>query len=280
MTRAARKIKIPKDNPKWDQIAKMLKRALMSGKTNGIFKTEEPELLPFYKKPYILNGKCYKIETELIEQLQNRPEATIAESPNPFYEYKKRKLLPLKVKDKFAPKFIVNEDGEKVRVKPKTMTLTPIVMAQERDRMYCALFNQILDEFRQRYLQIHLLTENEQQEMVQTREFFNKLLPFMNSKLPAGSTDSFDHYLEDLPTDFKPPVPAEKITRIDTTNIDLSPIRDFEPEKTFYVTALKETLDIPIVNQDRTKFPALGSNRRVSEFQVGGSDLTPSRRNS
>ena len=47
--KASKEIKL-KDDPKWDKIYKILKRAAVRGKTTGIFKVEEPDFVPFYKK--------------------------------------------------------------------------------------------------------------------------------------------------------------------------------------------------------------------------------------
>ena len=44
------KIQNEKDNPKWDRIYKALKQAAVSGRNTGIFKVEEADIVPFYKK--------------------------------------------------------------------------------------------------------------------------------------------------------------------------------------------------------------------------------------
>ena len=52
--RAAQKITIS-ENPEWDRIAKMLKRAALHGKTTGIFKVDV-DPVPFWKQPQIVDG--------------------------------------------------------------------------------------------------------------------------------------------------------------------------------------------------------------------------------
>lgn len=67
--KASKRVQIPKDDPKWDRIAKMLERAAVRGKSTGIFKVEEPDFVPFWKKPLEVGGETYKIDLNLIYEL-------------------------------------------------------------------------------------------------------------------------------------------------------------------------------------------------------------------
>jgi hypothetical protein len=60
------RVKIPKENPKWDHIYKLLKRAAVRGKQTGILKVDEPDSMPFYKKTIKAGDQDLKIDVKLI----------------------------------------------------------------------------------------------------------------------------------------------------------------------------------------------------------------------
>ena len=60
--KAAERITVT-ENPKWDRIAKILKRAALSGKWTGIFKVG-PDPVPFWKQPQIVDGQSYFIDLQ------------------------------------------------------------------------------------------------------------------------------------------------------------------------------------------------------------------------
>lgn len=65
--KAAEKMSIA-DNPKWDQIARLLKQAALRGKTTGIFKVDV-DPVPFWKQPQIVDGKTYFIDPQQVQAL-------------------------------------------------------------------------------------------------------------------------------------------------------------------------------------------------------------------
>lgn len=64
--RLTKRIKIPKENPKWERMYKILKRAAVRGKTTGVFKVEEYDCVPFYKKLIKAGDQIIKVDPDLI----------------------------------------------------------------------------------------------------------------------------------------------------------------------------------------------------------------------
>jgi hypothetical protein len=69
----SKRVKIPQENPKWDHIYKILQRAAVRGKQTGIFKVDEPDSMPFYKKTFKSGDQDLKIDVNLIQELQSKP---------------------------------------------------------------------------------------------------------------------------------------------------------------------------------------------------------------